>query len=72
MTVMTEPRDPFVRLKSVVVVSVTSDGVLFFANAVRLCIPWGELRHPPPRALKAHAVVDVVVSEPFAREHHLI
>jgi hypothetical protein len=33
MAVMIEPKDPFVRLKSIVVVSVTSDGVLCFANA---------------------------------------
>ena len=72
MATMAEPSDAFVRLRSIVVVSVTSDGVLCFPNAVRLCIPWGELHHPPPRALKAHAVVDMVVSEPFAREHRLI
>src|SRR5438093_7580608 len=48
---MAEPADPFVRLKSIAVVSVMSDGVLCFANEARFCIPWGELRHPPPRAL---------------------
>ena len=72
MAILAEPNDDFVRLKSIVVVSVTSDGVLCLANAVRFCIPWGELHHPPFRALKAHAVVDMVVSEPFAREHRLI
>jgi hypothetical protein len=72
MAIMAEPKDVFVRLRSTVVVSVRSDGVLCLANAVRLCIPWAELRHPPPQALKAQAVVDMVVTEPFAREHHLI
>jgi hypothetical protein len=72
MAIMAAPNDAFVRLKGTVVVSVTSDGVLCFANAVRLCIPWGELHHPPFRALRAHAIVDMVVSEPFAREHRLI
>jgi hypothetical protein len=72
MAIMAESQDVFVRLKSTVVVRVTSDGVLCLANAVRLCIPWAELRHPPPRALRAQAIVDIVVSEPFAREHHLL
>jgi hypothetical protein len=72
MGVVAKPNDAFVRLKGIAVVSVTSDGVLCSANAGRLRIPWGELHHPPPGALKAHAIVDMVVSEPFAREHRLI
>jgi hypothetical protein len=72
MAVVAKPNDALVRLKGIAVVSVTSDGVLCFANTGRFCIPWGELHHPPPRALKAHAIVDMVVSEPFARAHRLI
>ena len=69
---MAEPGNSLVRLRSVVVVDVTSQGILCFANAVRLCIPRGEIHEPPTAVLKARAVVDMVVSQRFAREHRLL